>query len=62
MKKNDAMQRIRDLEIALNESVKLQSFYAELLNEYDYGHRMTFKDADAWMARLRETKSIPERI
>lgn len=42
------------LEIALDESVKLQSHYAELLNQYDSGERMTFENAESWIARLKE--------
>ena len=37
---------------ALEESVKRQSHYASLLNAYDGGRRLTFVDADAWLARL----------
>ena len=45
---------------ALEMSVKLQSHYASLLNNYDGGKRMTFKDADAWMCRLAAIrKSAP---
>jgi hypothetical protein len=43
---------------ALEESVKLQSHYAHLLNDYDVGRRMTFPNARAWIDRLRETKQI----
>lgn len=43
-----------DLRAALEESVKLQSHYAELLNMHDGGQRMCFDDADAWLERLRE--------
>lgn len=39
---------------ALTESLKLQAHYAALLNDYDGGQRMTFHDADAWLARLDE--------
>ena len=37
---------------ALEESVKLQSHYAKLLNQYDGGERMTFESAQAWIDRL----------
>lgn len=37
---------------ALSESVKLQSHYAELLNNYDGGERMTFKNIDEWLTNL----------
>lgn len=36
---------------ALEESVKLQSHYATLLNQYDGGERMTFT-VDSWLQRL----------
>lgn len=40
------------LRAALSESVKLQSHYAGLLNDYDGGKRLKFADADAWLNRL----------
>jgi Tfp pilus tip-associated adhesin PilY1 len=40
------------LRAALEESVKLQSHYAMLLNVYDSGKRMQFDNADAWLIRL----------
>lgn len=43
-----------ELRQALEESVKLQTHYADLLNMHDGGSRLTFTDADAWLARLRE--------
>jgi hypothetical protein len=49
----DSAERIASLEYALAESVKLQSHYAELLNQYDGGKRMIFSDAAAWQERLR---------
>jgi hypothetical protein len=39
---------------ALEESVKLQSHYAALLNQYDGGERIAFANAAAWIERLRE--------
>jgi len=42
---------LRDLHKALEESLKLQSHYAELLNMYDGGKRMQFKTPEAWVAR-----------
>lgn len=39
---------------ALHESVKLQAHYAELLNMHDGGRRLIFKDARAWLLRLRQ--------
>lgn len=44
------------LRVALEESVKLQSHYAELLNMWDGGHRIAFKDATAWLERLSELR------
>lgn len=49
-------QDVRELEIALAESVKLQSHYAKLLNMHDGGQRLCFKDANEWLNRLREIK------
>ena len=54
------MTREEELEIALAESVKLQSHYASLLNQYDGGRRIGFKTADAWIARLKETGTIKQ--
>ena len=47
-----------DLRIALDESVKLQSHYAKLLNMYDAGKRREFPTTDLWLARLRETGTL----
>lgn len=41
---------------ALEESVKLQSHYATLLNQLDGGERVTFAGPDAWIQRLRRVK------
>lgn len=49
-------ERESELTQALQESVKYQSHYAELLNAYDGGHRMLFESAKAWMKRLRDLK------
>jgi hypothetical protein len=48
------------LTIALEESVKLQSHYAGILNAYDGGERMQFSGAEEWLDRLKETGTIPE--
>lgn len=45
---------------ALEESVRLQSHYAQLLNDYDGGHRIVFKDAADWRQRLAMTDT--ERV
>lgn len=57
---NDA--EIEELREALEESVRLQSHYALLLNMYDGGKRLTFASADEWIKtgrriRLRELRS-----
>jgi hypothetical protein len=46
---------------ALEESVKLQAWYAELLNQYDDGRRTAFKNADEFLERLKELKQITAR-
>jgi hypothetical protein len=48
-----------ELRIALEESIKLQSHYARLLNMHDGGKRSAFKDAAAWIGRLRVTGTLP---
>ncbi len=48
-----------ELRTALEASVKLQSFYASLLNMHDGGERIGFADSAAWIARLRETGTLP---
>lgn len=50
---------VMELRIALRESVKLQAHYASLLNVWDGGQRMIFENSEAWIARLRETKTLP---
>jgi hypothetical protein len=47
-----------DLHTALEESVALQSHYAGSLNDYDGGDRLTFPNADAWIAHLRVTGAL----
>lgn len=47
------VEQLRD---ALEESVKLQSHYAKLLNVHDGGERKTFADAASWLHRLREAR------
>jgi hypothetical protein len=45
---------IENLEKALSESLKLQKHYAELLNCYDGGERITFDSIDEWLKRLEK--------
>ena len=47
-----------EVRAALEESVKLQSHYAHLLNMYDGGQRRGFASADAWIARIRAVKAM----
>lgn len=42
---------------ALDESVRLQSHYASLLNQYDGGLRITFANSQEWIDRLRHVRS-----
>jgi hypothetical protein len=55
------LQEARELRTALDESIKLQAHYAELLNMHDGGRRHPFKSADEWIARLREVASREAR-
>ena len=47
------------VKVALEESLKLQSHYARLLNQYDGGARIGFKNAKAWMRRLKQIQEAP---
>lgn len=51
-----------ELLIALEESIRLQSHYASLLNQYDLGRRIVFPNVQSWLDRLHETKTLPRRI
>lgn len=53
---SDALQVLTN---ALDESVKLQSHYAEILNDIDGGRRMQFADHEAWMNRIMNLKMAP---
>lgn len=46
------------LKIALQESVKLQSHYGQLLNAYDGGTRLKFDSAEEWIKRLKQTGTL----
>lgn len=54
--------RLSELREALEESVKLQSHYAELLNMYDGGRRLQFADVDEWLARLDFLRKKKEKL
>jgi hypothetical protein len=53
---------IEELREALEKSVKLQTHYAGLLNIWDGGQRMYFKDADEWLARLRYLRDLKPEV
>jgi hypothetical protein len=48
-----------DLKGALDASLNLQRHYGKLLNQWDGGKRTLFRDADEWIARLREVGTLP---
>ena len=48
----EAADEIKRLQIALCESLVLQSHYAILLNRFDDGNRLTFATAKDWIDRL----------
>lgn len=52
-------KQFTEIRFALEESIKLQSHYAQLMNQIDGGHRREFKDGDEWMKRL---KKAPDEI
>ena len=54
------MGKVEELTIALEESLKLQSHYAHLLNIYDGGERRSFASIEAWIARLKQSGKIKE--
>jgi hypothetical protein len=43
-----------ELYYALEESLRLQSHYATLLNQYDNGRRIEFNTIKDWCKRLRD--------
>jgi hypothetical protein len=54
-----AAQRIEEIEKiseALGESLNIQAHYAALLNQYDGGKRLVFRNVDEWMSRLAALK------
>ena len=52
--------RVAKLEAALQQSVELQSHYAELLNMHDGGQRLAFANVEAWLDRLATLKDKPK--
>ena len=58
LERDNAVREAAQLRKCLEESVGLQSHYAELLNMHDGGERMIFKSADEWIKRLRTLGDI----
>ena len=56
-----AQEEIASLKAALEESVKLQAHYAELLNMHDGGKRIVFQSTDDWLARMERIKDAMEK-
>jgi hypothetical protein len=54
----DDQVQLEQLRTALRESLKFQSHYAKLLNEWDGGVRLTFEDIGPWLARLKENGTL----
>jgi hypothetical protein len=50
---NNAIRQLQVLRHALDKSVKLQSHYAKLLNDFDGGKRTPFASPEAWIDRLQ---------
>ena len=57
----ELLEKERVLEIALCESLVLQSHYAILLNRFDDGNRLTFAKAKDWIDRLRLIGRLKDR-
>jgi len=54
---------MNEIEIALEESLKLQNHYATLLNQYDDGERIIFKSSKEWVDRLKGIGKIqPKKL
>lgn len=51
-----AVKELETTSLALDQSVKLQSHYAGLLNQYDGGSRLQFDSAKDWIERLEEVR------
>lgn len=52
------VETINTLRTALEESVKLQSHYAKLLNMHDGGNRIPFENADQWIRRIAYCRTL----
>jgi len=56
----EVFKAVARLQYGLNESVKLQSHYAELLNMYDHGERIQFDTSEDWLQRIEQIRSRPK--
>jgi len=56
----DRQNELFQLRAALEASVKLQSHYAGLLNQYDGGQRLQFSSSEEWLERLAALAQIQE--
>lgn len=56
---HEAWNEIDQLRTALQESLTLQSHYADILNRFDGGERITFPTVEAWLDRLRMIGKLP---
>jgi hypothetical protein len=53
---------VAELVLALEESLKLQTHYARMLNDYDGGERMGFHTVQDWLNRLHEIGTLAEPV
>lgn len=56
----EVFKTVAKLRSGLEESLKLQSHYAELLNMYDHGERMQFDTVEDWLERLEYTRRVQQ--
>jgi hypothetical protein len=56
---HERLRELTELRHALDESVKLQSHYAGLLNRYDGGERLQFGSVQDWLDRLNICQLAP---
>jgi hypothetical protein len=52
----EIFKAVAQLQYGLEESLKLQSHYAELLNMYDHGERIQFDTVEEWLQRIEQVK------
>lgn len=54
----ETARALDEMRSALEQSVRLQSHYARLLNDYDGGERMQFRNAGEWLRRLKAIDGV----